>query len=126
MGEVSVAGDVFAAELLLENESFMLCIALSSAFTLTAENASDYGLKPDDMYDDETPEGVQKTWDTRWMGKVRVGDRRIFVRKFEWTQPGSLVYTLTSSGLDSFLCFTDELRCKVPACDLKEECSEAD
>ena len=55
------------AELLMENETFMVCIVLSRAFQVSAENSADY--KADGMYVD--PADI---WDTRWMGKVKVGD----------------------------------------------------
>ena len=71
---------------------------------MSAENAADYGLKADGMYVD--PEDGRQTWDTRWMGKVKVGDWCVKVRKFEWQQAGSTYCTLTDK---EFLCFTDEL-----------------
>ena len=56
----------------MKNKTFMVCIAFSCVFQLTIENAADYGLKADEVYMD-AKDGRQ-TWDTQWMGKVKIGD----------------------------------------------------
>jgi hypothetical protein len=115
LGEKAAAGDLLTAELLYENETFMVCVALSPHFTLTRDNASLHGLDADLCYTD--PADGRYTWDTRWMGKVKAGDLCIKVRKFEWCQAGSALYQLTDK---EFVCFTDELRCKLLSSHFKE------
>ena len=71
LGDEVGLGQVIAVELLLENETSMLCVVVGAAFTLSTENAAENSLSG--MYIDEADEeGGPETWDSRWMGSLNL------------------------------------------------------